>query len=445
MALFGENRFIEPLSRNLAAQNISAGYLLFRDPPPDRQLVDTVGARNVLLLARASEALRKDLVLMHSAILALMMAAVFLYVGVFVNINKTGLHRFYRDRLSRAYLFDPSDPEGEAGTADNLKLSAIDPKHAGNPYHLVNAALNIPSTEIPDLQGRACDFFAMSPRRCGSSANGYYPTTYYEERWDPDTSLATAFAISGAAAAPQMGVNTSKSLSLIMTLLNIRLDYWVPNPKVLGERPRVARRVPGPTYLLREISGQMNVKTPFINLSDGGHIENLGLYELLRRRCKYIVACDAEQDPEMILSSLGKLTAYARMDEGVWIDWGGTLDRLERDPATGFSKGHWAVGRIHYGHKEGRIVYIKSSMCGREWPDQMAYKAKHPEFPQQSTGDQFFDEEQFEAYRALGYLIASQLFEDETYRIDDIDAWFDACEKRAGAAYVGEHTEDAVR
>jgi len=444
MALFGGNRFVEPLAGDLTASNLTAGDLLFLDPPPDDQIVAAVKKGNLLELARASEALRKDLVVMHSAILAFIMVAIFLYVGLFVNINKTGLHRFYRDRLSRAYLFDPSDPEGAAGTADNLKLSAIDPKYAGNPYHLVNAALNIPTTEIPDLQGRRCDFFAMTPRHCGSSANGYYPTTYFEEHWDPDTTLATAFAISGAAAAPQMGVNTSKSLQLIMTLLNIRLDYWVPNPKVLGEHPRAARRVPGPTYLLREISGQMNVRTPFVNLSDGGHIENLGLYELLRRRCKYIVACDAEQDPNMILSSLGKLTAYARMDEGIWIDWGGTLERLARDPETGFSIGHWAVGRIHYGSKEGRIVYIKSSMCGSEWPDQMAYKAKHPEFPQQSTGDQFFDEEQFEAYRALGYLIASQLFDEKTYHVDDIDAWFGACEKRAGATYVGDHTEDAV-
>jgi len=430
-----QNRFVEPLSKNLAVQPVAARELLF----PDQQ-----GADKILRLARASEELRKDLVLTHSGVLVIIISVIFLYVGLLVNINKTGLHRFYRDRLSLAYLYDPRDPDGATGSADTLKLSAIDPKHAGNPYHLVNAALNIPTTEIPDLQGRASDFYSMAPRWCGSSATGYYRTEEFEDRWDPEVNLATAFAISGAAAAPQMGVNTSKPLSLIMSLLNIRLDYWVPNLKVLQNRFGATTRMPGPTYLLREISGQMNLKTPFVNLSDGGHIENLGLYELLRRRCKYIVTCDAEQDSDMILSSLGKLTAYARMDEGIWIDWGGTLDRLAKDPESGYSHGHWAVGRIQYGGKEGRILYIKSSMCGQEWPDQKAYKAKHPDFPQQSTGDQFFDEEQFESYRALGYLIANQLFDEDSYSVGDLDEWFDAAEKKAGAAYVGEHVKDAV-
>ena len=79
----------------------------------------------------------------------------------------------------------------------------------------------------------------------------------------------------------------------------------------------------------------------------------------------------------------------------------------------------------------GRILYIKSSWCGKEWADMAAYKAKNPDFPQQSTGDQFFDEEQFEAYRALGYLIASQLFEDNAEHVRSIADWFQRLEKVA--------------
>jgi len=423
MRLFGDNRFLAPLRKDLDAETVRWDELLFTDRDS--------GPGSVLAMARASKALRKDIVLTHSAILLAIMACVILYVGLLVNINKTGLHRFYRDRLSRAYLYDPRDPEGRAGSADGLKLSELDASRSGGPYHLLNATLNIPATEIADLQGRASDFFMMSPRWCGSSATGYHRTTDFEELWDRDTSLATALAVSGAAAAPRMGVDTSPSLALIMTLLNIRLDYWVPNPGELATRFRPSDRVPGPTYLLREISGRMTVRTPFVNLSDGGHIENLGLYALLQRRCKYIVVCDAEQDSDMILSSLGKVTAYARMDDGIWIDWGDTLERLKKDPETGFSEGHWAVGKIHYANKTGRIVYLKSSMCGKEWPDMMAYHAKNPDFPQQSTGDQFFDEEQFEAYRALGYLIAGELFDGKSYRVADIEQWFDRLEELA--------------
>lgn len=438
MRLFGENRFIEPLRKNLDIDprtrepyaSVAAGELIFRDASRRDQ---------ALALARASEELRKDIVLTHSAILLALMALLASYVTFFVDVNKTGLHRFYRDRLSLAYLYDPRDPDGTGGRADNLKLTEIDPSRSGGPYHLVNAALNIPATEIADLQGRASDFFVMAPRWSGSSASGHTRTADFEEIWDRDTTLATALAVSGAAAAPQMGVHTSKTLTLIMTLLNIRLDYWVPNPAVLDRRRHGATRVPGPTYLLREISGQMTVRTPFINLSDGGHIENLGLYALLRRRCKYIIACDAEQDIDLTMPSLGKLTAYARMDDGIWIDWGGTLGRLARNAQSGFSSAHWAIGKIHYGHETGRIIYIKSSMCGHEWPDQMAYRAQCPEFPQQSTGEQFFDESQFEAYRALGYLIASQLFPDRKNRVDSIEDFFDRAETLAAPRYGSDH------
>ena len=451
------------VEQEAAAAGVTPRRPAWATPPPSLQRIRHLGQR--------SETLRKDLVIIHSAVMLLAMTIVFLYAKIFFNINKTGLHRFYRDRLSQAYLFDPRDPQNEPeetegvepsspGRADRLQLSEIHPKGTGAPYHLINTALNIPATDIGDLQGRASDFFMMSPVWCGSAATGYAETKKFEgvDGWDEDLNVATAFAISGAAAAPQMGTTTSPALALMLTLLNIRLDYWIPNARTYANNEMFWRRRPGPTYLLREITGKMNVHAKYVNLSDGGHIENLGLYELLRRRCKHIVVCDAEQDPDMILSSLGKLTAYARMDDGIWIDWGNTLEGFKKDPDTGLSKRHWAFGTIHYGaaahghddetdvtesgsrkltvtgeaadpEKTGRILYIKSSWCGKEWADMAAYKAKNPDFPQQSTGDQFFDEEQFEAYRALGYLIASQLFEDDTKHVPSIEAWFDRLEK----------------
>ena len=148
-----------------------------------------------------------------------------------------------------------------------------------------------------------------------------------------------------------------------------------------------------PFNLVREMLMKLDETHKWVNLSDGGHIENLGTYELLRRRCKYIVVCDAEQDPDMALSSLGRLTGYARMDLGVFIRWP-HADLLKKDPESGNSRSRWTIGDIYYddcGEPTGHILYIKSSVDGSELADIQTYRAKNPDFPQQSTADQFFE------------------------------------------------------
>jgi hypothetical protein len=157
---------------------------------------------------------------------------------------------------------------------------------------------------------------------------------------------------------------------------------------------RVGR--PGPGYLIRESIGSLHARGAFVNLSDGGHIENLAVYELLRRRCKLIVSVDAEQDPTMSCASLAKLIRYARIDLGIEIVI--DLDPFHLDSVTGKTHRHWTIGTIDYGHGEtGLLVYVKSSVTGDD------YRKRNQAFPQESTADQFFDEAQFESYRALGY------------------------------------------
>lgn len=70
-----------------------------------------------------------------------------------------------------------------------------------------------------------------------------------------------------------------------------------------------------------------------------------------------------------------------------------------------------AVGRIQYydGGPDGAIIYLKSSMMGDEWPDIRQYADTHPDFPHETTADQFFDENQFEAYRHLGYKVVAKM------------------------------------
>ena len=157
------------------------------------------------------------------------------------------------------------------------------------------------------------------------------------------------------------------------------------------------------------MTGRIDGKSDYVNLTDGGHLENLGVYELLRRQCKFIIACDAEADPDRKFGSLARAIRFARIDWGIHIDI--DVGDLRKD-AHGKSLKGWALGRIRYpDDKTGYLLYIKSSLLGNENRYVKTYAAVNPAFPHESTGDQFFSEAQFEAYRSLGHKIASTLCE----------------------------------
>jgi len=169
-----------------------------------------------------------------------------------------------------------------------------------------------------------------------------------------------------------------------------------------------------PNAFLREMCSKLDEKHRWVNLSDGGHIENLATTELLRRRCKYIFIGDGEADPDLHFNGLATLIRFARIDLGIEIDIDVEPLTLDEDGCSGV---HFAVGRITYpasregGEEEtGYLVYLKSSFTGDEDAVIKEYRHRNPTFPHQSTADQFFDEGQFEAYRALGQHIAEQVF-----------------------------------
>jgi hypothetical protein len=335
---------------------------------------------------------------------------VLLVYWLLVDINLTAAHSFYRDRLSKAYLFRVTR-SGVVEHFDQQKLSELNTEGSVAPYHLINVALNLQGSKDPSLRGRNTDFFIFSKRFTGSLRTGFLATKEVEG-YDGNLNLGTAMAVSGAAAAPNMGVTTMKSLVFVMTLLNIRLGYWLPNPqraKGASWLTRLAlRRGPGPKYVLKESLGRLNLDGQFVNLSDGAHIENLGVYELLRRRCTFIISVDGESDPNMRFGGLVKLLLYARIDMGIEVDI--DLDPLRKDE-QGVSSRHWVLGTIRYADgKTGHLLYIKSSITGDEYEYVREYRERNPEFPHESTADQFFDETRFEAYRALGYHIGDQLF-----------------------------------
>ncbi len=133
------------------------------------------------------------------------------------------------------------------------------------------------------------------------------------------------------------------------------------------------------------------------------------MYELLRRRCKFIIALDGGRDPEMKFGSLVKLMLYARIDLGIEIDI--DLDPIRKN-AEGLSSTHSSLGIIRYADGEtGYLLYIKSSLTGDEYEYIRKYQSENPDFPHESTATgQFFSEARFEAYRSLGFHIGDELF-----------------------------------
>jgi hypothetical protein len=570
-----------------------------------------------------------------------------LFCRLAVDINRTSIHGLYRDRLASAYLVG-LDTEGEVDIEEDVNLGEIGRYEAGStaPYHLVNVTLNLQGSKDISIRDRNSDFFIFSKRFIGSGRTGYC-RTHILEQIHPTMSLATAMAISAAAASPNMGRGTNPPLVALMVLLNIRLGYWLPNPGLLEEKlshrglfevlsflgARAEKMIkrkpiatkntpPGFTFeevfaqelgdiekrwnnvyseserkqrglhqingkptmtpttkhglvgigfsgggirsatinlgiaqalhergvfdhvdymstvsgggylgssistLMRsttkpggkeeekpnfsmsscnyrsEITGVVSIDTntmgekivkvtnmsapseqheyrfsrfdplvvedgdtveagqeliepqatlwdrfrwrvrpsalwremimkldeshKWVNLSDGGHIENLAGIELLRRRCKFIIIGDGEADPELSFNGLATLIRYARIDLGIKIDIHPDAIRVDKskeavDKGTdNLSQEHWAFGTITYPPNEnnehvqekGYLLYLKSSYTGDEDEVIKEYRHRNRTFPHQSTADQFFDENQFECYRALGQHIGEKALQE---------------------------------
>ena len=345
------------------------------------------------------------------------MVAVAAYLWFALDVNVISLHGYYRGKLAASFLIDPSRE-----VAVPIRLSDFDPASALFP--IVNCALNVPGSKRAVMRGRLSDLFSFTPVATGAPVLGYRSTRDWEET-NPNLDLATAMALSGAAVSPQMGLRTTRYASFWLTLLNLRLGLWLKQPGHKGSGP-------GVRHLLQELTATANEREAFVNVSDGGHIENLGVYELLRRRCRYIVAVDGESDPKMTFHALTNLQRLAYIDFGIVLEL--NLDDLRLGQA-GYSRSHFQFCRIIYpgGHQDseeeiGYLIYLKLSLTGNEGEFLRRYKLDEPAFPHQSTADQFFSESQFEAYRALGEHVGEKLFlpaiTGPLGRDVDLEDWF---------------------
>jgi hypothetical protein len=362
-------------------------------------------------------------------------AGFFLALGLFlsyrIGVNEFSMHAFYRNRLVRAYLgasnsrhahpFTGFDPLDDRWRVDELKPGDT---YAG-PYPIFNAALNLVNSDELAWQQRKAASFVFTPLYSGYDVNiglhgstkqthtkrqvlsphGYRDTAKY----GGDLSLGTVMAISGAAASPNMGYHTSGPVAFLMTVFNMRLGWWLGNPR-RETWQRAGPRI-GFLNLLYELSGRTDDRHRYVYLSDGGHFENLGVYELVKRRCRYIVACDASEDCNMAFVSLGNAIEKCRTDLGIEISI--DVDEIRRRDQAGLSEWHCAVGTIDYNdgvHPRGTLLYIKPSLTGDEPTDILRYAARRRNFPHEPTADQWFGESQFESYRALGRHITDAVF-----------------------------------
>ena len=371
---------------------------------------------------------------------AIGIAALGLVTSYFVNINRFSLHSVYRNRLIRGYL-GASNPDRlrktPAGTmnlftgfdrTDNLSMSELWERNRPDRrafLHVVNMALNVVSTRNLAWQERKAEPFTTTALHAGSDRVGFRKTADYAQ----NLSLGTAMAISGAAASPNMGYHSSPALTFLLALFNVRLGWWLGNPGPEGEpKPgscwggrTPAYRLDGPKlgawWLAQETLGLTTDDRSFVYLSDGGHFENLGLYEMVRRRCRYIVLSDAGADPKFVFEDLGNAVRKIRIDLGISIYFP-FLDQLKASRGGDRDQPYWSVGVIEYPEKNARgdailgyILYLKPALRGDEPADVRSYAAMHAAYPHESTSDQWFSESQFESYRALGEHIMSTVIQ----------------------------------
>ena len=413
-----------------------------------------------------------------SAIL-LSLGIVAIAAGRIVNVNRFSLHGMYRNRLVRAYL-GASNTLGIAGRDrkpdpftgfaldDNLPLHDLWPQAqkppavpgtpvaagvsprptpaehlsttsastavrsdafettkiydatrmatAVQPLSIINTTLNLVHGENLAWQQRKAESFSMTPFFCGNLREGYRRSSEYGT--PGGITLGTAITISGAAANPNMGYCSSPALSFVMAIFNVRLGAWLGNT---NERGNGTYRRPGPRQaimpLFAEMFGLTNASRKYVNLSDGGHFDNLGLYEVVLRRCRRMLVSDAGQDGSFAFEDLGNAIRKIRIDFGINIIFKTKIEIRPRGPEK---KGlYCAVASVRYSevdgtdpNNDGVLIYIKPTLLGRGEPvpyDIYSYAQSNEAFPHESTADQWFSESQFESYRALGFHIVEQL------------------------------------
>ncbi len=335
---------------------------------------------------------------------------------------------------------EPAPPQGPPGPEDTP--APTPQQQPWRPFHVVNMALNVVNSKRLAWQERKAESFTATPLHCGSAGPGlgYRDTKEYSDKEDEGMTLGTALAISGAAASPNMGYNSSPLVTLLLALLNVRLGWWLGNPGHAGNNS-YGNEGPSNAIMpfLREMFGWTTDDSEYVYLSDGGHFENLALYEMIRRRCRCIVVSDGGCDPSFGFEDLGNAVRKIAIDLGVYINFGKLRALKARSKDNSVIEGaYYAIGEIDYktapegtpASENGLILYIKPTYHGTESAGIVAYATANAAFPHETTADQFFSESQFESYRTLGFEIMDGVLTEALKAHDN--GWSKRTPKRPG-------------
>lgn len=411
-----------------------------------------------------------------------------LLTSFYVNINRFSMHGVYRNRLIRTFLgashHDRQPNElTDFDSSDNMNLATIWPgldtvppkgselvppggTGTAPPLHVVNISLNVVgSSQLAWQERKAISFTAtarfigageldwsetdkeatgrpvtmtnpMSLERTPSRFTGFYRSA---NEYGDKLSLGSAMTISGAAVSPNMGYNSSPAYSILMTLFNVRLGAWYGNPGPKGEK---IYQHSGPVIsaapLIYEALGITTADRRYVYLSDGGHFENLGIYEMIRRRCRLIVVSDGGEDQKMAFADLGNAVRRTELDFGVRI----RFESFGITGQVGDMAPCFAIGEITYPEQpdlKGMLLYLKPCKNDKAPLSVRSYAAANALFPHEPTTDQFFGETQFEAYRALGEYTIDSIATAASHRsveqfIEAVGAEAAAAKRRTAAA-----------
>ncbi|MEM9034854.1 MAG: hypothetical protein AAGD18_09715 [Actinomycetota bacterium] len=353
--------------------------------------------------------------------------------GVAFHNGRYSMHLLYKERLQAAYAVrrtHPNLPAEEIPWSERVSLTDVmgelRAKGIRLPDLIMCASVGLNDPNIP--RGRYAASFSFQEVSSGGPLAGWRSTAKYEDAGGKMLlTLPAMMAISGAAVAPMMGRFTQRQFRALYALLNFRLGVWLPNPshdyaerlsterlrlseprgrnilKYLGallRRARIGWYEPGGLYVLREAFGLSKGDLRFVHVADGGHLDNLGLIELVRRRAASIVCFDASASRRPLTADLRRTVSLVRseLEAEIVLDWA-AVDRLDNDEGGD----PILEGQVLYPDgSAGELIYVRAGVTADAPIDVAGLAHSDSSFPQTSTADQFFSDQEFEAYRALG-------------------------------------------
>ncbi|WP_426565671.1 hypothetical protein ACPPVT_03920 [Angustibacter sp. McL0619] len=394
---------------------------------------------------------------------------VVLAIRLFSDAMLSSLHPFYRERLSDAFLVFRKDSQAQplpykvpTHVADNGALKG--------PNLVVCCTVNISDPDyIPAARGCAPFQFRTGPGELDGEPveqgligisdarlpqGRMRPADAYSATSDPqglDTTVAAAMAASAAAFSPVVGRMSGRvrPYRMLLALANARLGVWLPNPYLVDPRASVQaeprdgnerllwlwRRAvrPGPLRIFREAFGSMTIDDTRVYVTDGGHYDNTAMVEALRDRPRTLFVLDASADAEDSLDALSDAIVTARMDLGLVVrpspptaaallrrDAATSTNVIPRGAQTAVSLPQrasqaWMHLQVSTVRDPETVVsdvwFVKNVRTAEPNLEIDGYAADNPAFPVTSTGNQFYGEYDFEAYRLLGYTNTTKMLD----------------------------------